>query len=83
MDVNDKADIWALGIILYRLVSGGNHPFESKNDQAMRNAIATKEPKELPEKTHPFMKQLVAKLLNKDREKRPDAASLLKIEKIR
>jgi serine/threonine protein kinase len=30
-DINGKADIWALGIILYQLVSGMIHPFERKN----------------------------------------------------
>jgi hypothetical protein len=49
----------------------------------MNYAIVNKEPKPLPETTHPFIRQLVGKLLDKQRETRPDAASLLKIEKIR
>jgi hypothetical protein len=42
------------------------HPFERKNIAALTVAILNEDPLPLPETTHKFMKDLVAKLLEKD-----------------
>ncbi len=39
-----KVDMWALGIILYQLVSQMKHPFEQENYFAMMIAIKEKDP---------------------------------------
>ncbi len=39
-----KVDMWALGIILYQLVSLMKHPFDHENYFAMMTAIKEKDP---------------------------------------
>jgi serine/threonine protein kinase len=43
-----KVDMWALGIILYKLVASLKHPFECENFFAMMTAIKECEPHLLP-----------------------------------
>jgi serine/threonine protein kinase len=61
-----KIDMWALGIILYKLVSSGAHPFESTNYHEMIKSITDKEPNPLPPTASPFIKRLIAMLLQKN-----------------
>jgi serine/threonine protein kinase len=68
--------MWAIGIILYKLLSKGNHPFPSNSKWGYEKEII-KEYATLPDKVSPFMKEMVAKLLQKNPEIRPDAFSLL------
>jgi serine/threonine protein kinase len=74
--------MWALGIILYQLVSFLNHPFESQNIFAMIDSIKNNDPDPLPLFVSPFIEELIKKLLNKKPENRPDAESIIKEAKI-
>jgi serine/threonine protein kinase len=70
--------MWALGIILFQLVSSYNHPFPFENVFAMAVAIKDKEPDLtlLPATVSPFIKETISKLLIKNPENRPDAETL-------
>jgi NIMA (never in mitosis gene a)-related kinase 1/4/5 len=72
-----KVDMWALGIILYELVSSLKHPFECENSFAMILAINNNDPAPLPSTASPFIKETIAMLLNKNPENRPDAETLV------
>ena len=69
--------MWALGIILYKLISSGAHPFESKNYHEMIKSITDKEPNPLPLSVSPFIKELILMLLDKNPVTRPDAECLI------
>jgi serine/threonine protein kinase len=72
--------MWAIGIILYQLLSKGKHPFEGDNYFDVMKSIGEDQPDPLPVSVSPFMKETVIKLLDKNPETRPDALTLLKIE---
>ncbi len=55
MNYSSKIDIWALGIILYSLVSS-SVPFELDNLYQLMRSIKDEEPKPLPPSTSPFIK---------------------------
>lgn len=43
VQINDKSDIWSLGIIFHQMYSNGNHPFISKKgDKLIKNVITNK-----------------------------------------
>ena len=43
VQINDKTDIWSLGIIFHQMYSNGNHPFISKKgDKLIKNVITNK-----------------------------------------
>ena len=67
-----KVDMWALGVILYQFFS--NHlPFEAATFYDTMKLIRESEPAPLPSTVSPFIKELIAKLLDKNPETRPDA----------
>ncbi len=79
---NTKIDIWALGIILYKLVSSGAHPFESKDYHKIIKLITDEEPKPLAPSVSPFIQKLIRMLLDKNPDTRPDANLLIELPEI-
>jgi calcium/calmodulin-dependent protein kinase kinase 2 len=73
---SSKVDMWALGIILYQLVSSGRHPFEAKNFFVMMENIKYKNPEPLKDLS-PFIIEIIGMLLVKNPYSRPDAETLI------
>ena len=67
---DSKADVWAVGVILYELVTL-QKPFESDTINGVLHKIVKCAYDSLPEDTDPNLKMLVVALLNKDYNKRP------------
>jgi serine/threonine protein kinase/formylglycine-generating enzyme required for sulfatase activity len=75
-DVDARSDLYSLGVILYQMCSGGM-PFDGDSELEIATARLTEEPKPLTGKrTPPWLKQLVADLLQRNREKRPSTKEL-------
>eukprot|EP01060_Flectonema_neradi_P031949 TRINITY_DN4982_c0_g1_i2.p1 TRINITY_DN4982_c0_g1~~TRINITY_DN4982_c0_g1_i2.p1 ORF type:complete len:675 (+),score=140.45 TRINITY_DN4982_c0_g1_i2:242-2026(+) len=74
---DSKSDIWALGVILYQLVSL-KRPFEATNIMALVNSIMNDVPKALPRGTPHELSALVRELLSKDPRHRPDITELMR-----
>ena len=68
---DSKADVWALGVILYELITL-RKPFEAEKMNQLFDKIIKDAPQPLPEDTHTNLKMLVSTLLNKDYNKRPN-----------
>ena len=65
-----KADVWALGVIIYELITL-RKPFDSKTVEGIQDVIINKPVDPLPEGTSSNLQLLVNALLNKDKDKRP------------
>jgi serine/threonine protein kinase len=76
--------MWALGIILFQLVSSYNHPFPYDNVFAMAIAIKDKEPDltHLPPSVSQFIKETIKALLDKNPESRLNAQTLVDKDEI-
>ena len=72
--------MWAIGIVLYQLLSKGKLPFKGGNNYETNMAILYEHPSPLHDSVSSFLKEIVFKILDKDPETRPDALTLLKIE---
>ena len=70
-----KADIWALGVVLYVMVSG-ELPYRGKTERELFERIK-KSPIEIPHGISPGAASLLEAMLRKNPDKRPTAASLL------
>jgi NIMA (never in mitosis gene a)-related kinase 8 len=83
--ITSKVDMWALGIILFQLVSSYNHPFPCDNVFAMAIAIKDNEPAlaSLPPSVSPFIKDTIKALLEKNPKARPDAQTLIDKDEIK
>jgi serine/threonine protein kinase len=62
--------MWALGVILYEL-SANRLPFDGGSKYLTLKLITESEPAPLPSTVSPFIKQIIAKLLDKNPEARP------------
>ena len=69
-EYDNKADVWALGVILYELITL-KKPFESPTVNGLLQAIIKVQFEPLPPETNSDLKMLVAALLDKDHIKRP------------
>ena len=65
-----KADVWAVGVILYELITL-KKPFESETINGVLQKIIKAAFESLPKDTKSDLKMLVVALLNKDYLKRP------------
>lgn len=68
---DSKADVWALGVILYELITL-KKPFDAEKMQQLFEKIIKESYQPLPEDTHSNLKMLISALLNKDYSKRPN-----------
>jgi tetratricopeptide (TPR) repeat protein len=78
-DLDGRADLHALGVLLYELASG-RHPFDGDDFRGVLNRVLTEKPPRLTERNtalSPFFAELVETLLAKDREERFASARAL------
>eukprot|EP00931_Biecheleriopsis_adriatica_P089809 TRINITY_DN6388_c0_g1_i1.p1 TRINITY_DN6388_c0_g1~~TRINITY_DN6388_c0_g1_i1.p1 ORF type:complete len:1021 (+),score=225.65 TRINITY_DN6388_c0_g1_i1:108-3170(+) len=73
---DSKVDIWAMGIILYELVTKV-HPFQGSNIGATILKIVKNKPTPLPDTCSEDIRKIVGEILQSEPENRPSAAELL------
>lgn len=77
LDVDHRTDLWALGVVLYELLTG-QPPFVGEHDPAVIYKILNVDPKAIQSadlEVPGQLQALVSRLLQKDPQKRPSSAS--------
>ena len=82
MPYSRKADMWSLGILLYETLTVMK-PFRGTGRSEIMGNIMSGNYDALPRSTAPELKQIVAKLLNVDPNKRPTTSELLDMNYLR
>lgn len=76
---NEKSDVWALGVVLYEMCTGGKHPFDAQNEGALiRKIMRGVYPPLTPGKHTTQLADVLRLCLTMDHRQRPDSAALLK-----
>ena len=76
---NEKSDVWALGVVLYEMCTGGKHPFDAQNEGALIRKIMKGVWTPLPGgKFSSQLGDLLHSCLTMDHRTRPDTAGLLR-----
>lgn len=79
---NNKADVWAMGVIIYELATL-RKPFDSENLQKLFELIKNKPIDPLPDHFSSEFRQLVNAILNKDKDKRPSIFDIARLPCVR
>lgn len=75
----DKADSWGIGVVLYEMLTGGEHPFPATNLGELAMKVLNYNYLPLPPNLSNETKQLISVLLSKNSTERPSIQQVLKI----
>lgn len=79
---DSKADVWAVGVILYELITL-KKPFDSDSINGVFDKIVKSPADPLPQDTDSNLKMLIAALMNKDYNNRPNIFEVAKMPCVR